>query len=636
MKYFLAIWIALSFNAVAKELPKFPVNAIPEDLKKDVDAVIREDQMIFTVHSKSRATYKIYQVITILNANAKHYASEIIGYDKLSKIVSLRAAIYDANGESVKKLKPSEIYDQSAFDGFSLYSDNRIKSIDLSYGVYPYTVEIEYEIEFKYLFHIPSFYLLSGEKTSIQHSFCQFIYLKSIAPRFNTVAIDQEPKKESINTDQESLTWEFNNLRPMKGEVFSPSYEKIVPHINAAPSVFEYDGYQGTMNSWDEFGSWINSLNKGRDILPEATKQKIKHLTAEATSDEEKVRILYEYLQNKTRYVSIQLGIGGFQPFEASVVDQTGYGDCKALSNYMVAMLKEVGVKANYVLIYAGDQGDELNTQFPSSQFNHAIAAVPGKKDTLWLECTSQTNPFNYQGKFTGNRKALMITDDGAKIVNTHQYPAEVNVQRRTADVYVTNTGDATAKVSTAYKGLQYENARLNFVLDDQYDNQKKWVLNNTQIPTFDLVSFKMKNHKDEIPTAVVDLDLSLRKFASTSGKRLFLTPNLMNRSSFIPEKLDQRKTNVVLRTPYIDIDTIRYHVPEEIYPESLPEPVVIKSAFGEYEARYIVDQGSIVYIRRMKRNKGEFAPETYNDLINFYRAINKADNTKIVFLNKT
>ncbi len=94
------------------------------------------------------------------------------------------------------------------------------------------------------------------------------------------------------------------------------------------------------METWDNFGKWIQALNSGRQELPPATKAKIKELTAKAKTDEEKVKILYEYLQSKTRYVSIQLGIGGQQPFEASVVDQFGYGDCKALSNYMVAMLE--------------------------------------------------------------------------------------------------------------------------------------------------------------------------------------------------------------------------------------------------------------------------------------------------------
>jgi hypothetical protein len=390
------------------------------------------------------------------------------------------------------------------------------------------------------------------------------------------------------------------------------------------------------MNSWDEFGIWISSLNKGRNVLPEQTKQKVIQLTADKKTTEEKVKAIYEYMQNKTRYVSIQLGIGGFQPFEASVVDQTGYGDCKALSNYMVSMLEVAGIKAHYALIRAGQGAAKMRQEFPSSQFNHAVAAVPNGKDTLWLECTSQTNPFGYIGTFTGDREALIITEKGAQVVQTTSYPEELNTQNRSADVFITNTGDAKAKIKTVYSGLQYENGNLDGVLNNQYDLQKRWVMNTTDIPSFDVTSFKFENKKDKIPSATVNLDLTLRKFASVSGKRVMLTPNLMNRSKFIPEKLESRKTDILEDFGYIDSDTIRYHIPDDIYPEVLPQPTKILSKFGEYESTYTLDQGLVVYTRRLKINKGRFPASSYQEFIDFYKSVNRADNAKLVFLTKT
>ena len=86
----------------------------------------------------------------------------------------------------------------------------------------------------------------------------------------------------------------------------------------------------------------------------------------------------------------------------------------------------------------------------------------------------------------------------------------------------------------------------------------------------------------------------------------------------------------------YTDIDTIRYHLPEGIYPEYMPPAVKLKSRFGEYEANFTLDQDNLIYIRKIKMNKGEFPPESYTELIEFYRNLNKADNTKMVFLSKT
>lgn len=631
----LVFFIVTVSEAVAADT-KYPVSAIPAELRENVNVVFRHDEMVFRIVSKNKASYYVHQVITILNDKGKAYASDIVSYSKLSKIRDINGTVYDSDGKQIKRLKNNEIVDQSSFDGYSLYSDARFKSLDLSQTTYPYTVEIEYEVEYKYLFYIPSFVLIPDEKISAEYSSYVLEFPTELKPRYKVKNTDVKPTLGKSKDGLDFIRWDFRNVKPIKFEPHGPSRENMVVSISAAPSQFEYDDYLGTMNSWDEFGKWITTLNKGRGELPESTKQKVKELTAGAGSIEEKVKILYEYLQSKTRYVSIQLGIGGYQPFEASIVDQTGYGDCKALSNYMVAMLKTIGIPSNYALIEAGPSASPMETDFPSPQFNHAIVAVPNGKDTLWLECTSQSNPFGYQGKHTGDRKALLITDKGATIANTTRYRAEDNVQRRTADVIVSTTGDAKATIKTTYTGLQYENDYLDDVVNAGLDDQKKWLQNTVSIPNFDIQSFGLSQQKTKNPSAKVDLELSLRRFASVSGKRIFLTPNLMNRWTYIPEKVDGRKSNVITRSSYIDYDTIRYHLPDGIYPEYLPEPVSLKTKFGEYEASFKVDQGMLLYTRKLRMQKGVFPPESYQELIDFYRSMNKADHSKLVFLSKT
>lgn len=638
MKLKVAAFVLVSLAAVMRGNggdPQFPVAAIPAELKTDVNVVVREDQTTFRIHSKNKASLRVYQVITVLNANGNDFAEFLVFYDKLRKITSLRANVYNAGGELVKRLKSSEIYDQSAFDGFSLYSDNRLKAIDLKQTTYPYTVEVEYTVEYKYLYGIAGSVVVPEEKMSVQHWVYQLIYPPGLAPRYKPVNIAQEPKKELLSDGNESVTWDLSNVKPVKFESHADR-DDILSQIIAAPTEFDYEGYPGKMETWRDLGHWIGSLNKGRDVLPEPTKEKVRELTKGLSTIEEKTKVLYEYLQSKTRYVSIQLGIGGLQPFEASVVDKVGYGDCKALSNYMVSLLKEAGVQAHYAIVEAGRTPSKIDVSFPSDDFNHVIVCVPNQQDTLWLECTSQTNPFGYLGKFTGNRYALIITDNGGELVKTKFYKEEQNVQSRTAEVYVDVTGDAQAKVQTTYAGIQYENGGLEFILGNQYDDQKKWVLKNTSIPTFDLNSFNFINKKEMIPSAIVQIDLTLRRLASVSGKRMFLTPNLMNRSTYMPEKIDERKTDIVVNWGYVDLDTVRYHLPEDIYPEFLPEPIKISSRFGEYEASFKVDQGSVVYMRKIKIYNGRFPKESYGEYSDFYRNINKADNSKLVFLNKT
>lgn len=626
--------VGLCSNTFAID-PKYPVSSIPEELKNGMYAIIRERDSKFYIESKGSCVHHFRLVITILNPKAKEYAELTVGYDRLRKIESFKANAYDAQGNLIKKLKQTEIVDQSSISGFSLYEDDRIKHADLSQSTYPYTVEFEYVVKMQYLYSIPGFYLFSDDEIATEKSSYSIIYPRSLRPRYKLYKIN-EPKINTEPDQRESLTWSFENIKPVKFEKLGPDFDQIVPNIKAAPEQFEFDGYNGSMKTWESFGQWKSMLNNGRDVLPEGTKQIVKELTKERRTTEEKAKAVYEYLQSRTRYVSIQLGIGGLQPFDATVVDNTGYGDCKALSNYAVALLREAGVKAYYTTIAAGENEPDVDVDFPSHQSNHVIVSIPTPQDTIWLECTSQTNPFGYLGTFTGDRKALMITENGGKLVHTIRYTSEQNTQIRNAEVILQISGDATAKVHTTYAGLKYETGHLNFYLTKDSDEQRKWIQGNTSIPSFDVAAFTMVNKKDRIPSAVVSADLKLQRFATVSGKRLFLTPNLMNRSTFLPEKLESRKTKVVTRSGYTDIDTIQYSLPEGIYPEYLPTPVKISSRFGEYEVNYILKQENLIYVRKLKMNKGEYPAESYNELVEFYRGLNRADNAKMVFLSKT
>ena len=104
----------------------------------------------------------------------------------------------------------------------------------------------------------------------------------------------------------------------------------------------------------DDYGILMNRLYEGRDILTPEVKSEIRALTANATSDTEKVHIVYDYLQKNTRYVSVQLGIGGWQPFDAEYVYENKYGDCKALTWFMKSMLETIGIKSYPALVSAG------------------------------------------------------------------------------------------------------------------------------------------------------------------------------------------------------------------------------------------------------------------------------------------
>ncbi|WP_025607940.1 DUF3857 domain-containing protein [Pontibacter actiniarum] len=621
----LACWLLLAPQAFASGVGSF------EALAKEANAVIRSEETVFTVNSISSGTLRFKTTVTILNENGDHRATIYVPYDDMSKVSYISGTCYDRLGKKIKKLKNSDIKDVSSVSSFSVYEDDRVKIASLEYNVYPYTVEFEYEVSQKNMMFYPHWLPQDEEKLSVEKASLEVQMPVGMPLRYLEKNMPQKAEK-SNNGTLELYRWELKDLKPVYREPYGPGLVELVPQVITAPTEFEVDGYKGRMETWKDFGIWINKLNAGRDVLPEATVAKLKQLTANAKTPEEKVNLVYDYMQGKTRYVSIQLGIGGWQPFEASFVDSKGYGDCKALSNYTKAMLAAVGVNSYYALIKAGEGTPDIRTEFPSTQFNHVILCVPMAQDTMWLECTSQTAAAGYNGSFTGDRHALLITPEGGKLVKTTSYGAAENQQVRKLQVKLDEKGNGTANVETHYTGIQQE-SRDGVLHNLKPEEQRKWLYEQVKAPSFEISKYSFSQQKERVPRITENLKLSLRQCATLSGKRMFISPNLMSKWSYVPDQKEKRSTEVVRTMAFSDVDTVEIQVPAGYAVEYLPQEVMCKSVFGEYKASFKVEGQRILYVRQMQMGKGRFAPETFTKLVEFYNNIIKADAEQVVFV---
>lgn len=635
IKYFASICLMIFYGKLLYAAGgNYSIATIPPQLLENANAIIRVHETTFTVKSIGEATQKVHYTITILNEKAKRHATLGVPYSKLIKFNSLQGTLYDASGKEIKKLKKSDIGDVSAISDVSLFEDTRMKIASFTYTQYPYTVEFEYEVTSYNMLFYPHWEPQDKEHEAVEKSSFKVIMPQGIDLRYRELNLDK--KATIVNTGTQTIyEWSVSNLPAKKLEPLSPPLSAFVPSVYTAPTDFEVEGYKGNMSSWENLGKFQQALNAGRDELPEPMKLKIQQLTAGEKDQIQKVKKVYEYLQANTRYVSIQLGIGGWQPFEAKLVAEKGYGDCKALSNYTKAMLKSIGIESYDASILAGQDEADIFADFPNSRFNHVILCVPLQKDTIWLECTSQTKAFGYMGSFTDDRYALLTTPQGGKLVRTPVYIASDNLLNRRADVHLNAQGDATAQVTTTYTGRQQETI-AQVIHQFSPEDQKKWLYKNTNIPSFEINKFEFQEQKNRIPAITEKLNLAVRKCASISGSRLFLMPNLLSSNSYVPPKVENRQQEVVRNYAYIDIDTIQYHIPVNYHIEYQPKSVQIKSVFGEYTASCKMENGVITYIRSVKMNKGKYPSASYEELIEFYKKIAKADRMQLVFVNKS
>jgi hypothetical protein len=599
-------------------------DSIPDNLKRRADAVIRSKQCLYTINKPGSAVEKIREVITLLNEDATGYRYLQVNYDKFSRINYIRGKIYDAKGNIIEALGISDIYDMSAMSG-DFYSDDRTKLMYFPIHKYPYTIEFEYEKTYSSLLNYPTWEFQDSPDVSVEKSGIQFVVPENMKFRYYE-AYSNNNVDSSILDGKKIYTWQEENIPAYHLPDVSIIPVYYSPTLYTAPLDFEYGGYKGSLRSWKDFGSWVYEINKNRDALPQEEISAISDIVSKTDDPREKVNLVYEYMQSKTRYVSIQIGIGGFQTAEASAVSKNGYGDCKALVNYTYSLLKAVGINSFYSLINATSKSD-INTSFVANKFNHVILCVPITKDTIWLECTNQTNPFNYLGLGDAGKHVLLITPEGGKMVRTPEFSKDQTLFKRTGSLYLNYIGTLSGKISDSYSGFNLGYAKGNYSLQSD-DEIKENLYSELRFTDFKVSSVDYSENKSETPSADLIYQLAVNNFASANGSRMYFNPVIS-----VQDYLQEMPVQMRIQFPYITVDSIAYNLPQNYKVEYLPENVNIENEFGKYSYILEVKGEKIIYRRIIEINKSNISIAKYQEFRTFINLIAKTDRERIILV---
>ncbi len=625
-------FILISYNQLMAGDGEYAVSRISPQLLKKANAVVRIDEQRFEINNLKQTVLKNHFVITILNENGDRWAQFGEYYDKHRVVESVAGILYDAYGKPLKKIKKKDLEDISGVSSGSLMDDNRVKLHNFYYKIYPYTVEYNVEIINKATLFFPMWVPQPGERISVEKSSMSMVCPADYKFRFRAFNYGKEPMV-SQEKGHTIMTWEAKDLPAIEKEPYSPMWHEFATTVIFGPSDFQMDDYKGNMQSWQDFGKFVHSLKQGRDQLPETVKQIVHKIIGENKNPVDRISKLYEYMQKNTRYISIQLGIGGWQPFDANFVALKGYGDCKALTNYMYSLLKEAGIGSYYSLIKAGRNANYITEDFPSQQFNHVILCVPlSKKDTVWLECTSQTMQAGYLGDFTSDRFALLVDELGGKLVRTPRYGMRENLQSRNIKAILEDNGTLNMEASTQYCGMQQDDlhGRINGLSKSK---MKEYLQEQLDFSTYDINQFSYKELKSFLPSINESLEITASNYATITGKRLFIIPNVMTRSGRKLSQDSARKYDIQLGLAYKDVDSVEIELPKGYEPETVPKDVIIASQFGNYFCSVKLKDNKLFYYRVIEHNSGRYPAKEYADLVKFYETIYKADRNRVVLV---
>ncbi|WP_339678208.1 DUF3857 and transglutaminase domain-containing protein [Cyclobacterium marinum] len=571
-------------------------------IKKDYKITLSEDYSY---------EIEINQVTTIYDKNGLSHASYHFIIDQFTSLDNFEVKIIDPfNEKTIKKIKAKDLQERDLITSGNIYQDLTLKQFNLQSSSFPVRVEMKVKLRKSGNFYFPTWRPQNNYHQKVEQARLEVIYPESLGIRFKTQHFEGAFDTNFIG-ENHTLVWTINDLAP----VAEDTEETDLSKITLAPEKFGMDGFEARMDTWKNFGLWFHQLNKERTKLPDAFKQELHEMVKGVDNSIEKIEILYRYLQKNYRYVSIQLGLGGWRPMESEEVLSKKYGDCKGLTLFMQAMLSEVGIPSDYTLVKAGED-PTFDEDFPSNQFNHAILRIKSGDKKYWLECTSSHLPAGFLGSFTRNRKVLVITPEGGEVDQTPTYSdPDFNTTVFNSSILLQQNGNAAIKGTLLQKGFPAE-----ITVMKTYDKKEDEITNlfNGQIGGNGLIindiSLDKKIEWQDIQTQINFSGMVQRYYKST-GKRIFIPiswhtwePNLKNTSEVYMEEVNikkHRSLNTESIPPSLSITEDNYELKMEIIIDD--ENILIKKQIQFTDTdRLSEEEQSELLIALNKKIQGE------------------------------
>ncbi|WP_348813065.1 DUF3857 domain-containing protein [Flavobacterium maritimum] len=603
---------------------------ISDSLKENANAVVRLNQIDIVITSQRSMNIKTKRVVTVLNEKGLTSIDAVEGYDKRTTINNIEATVFDAAGKEIKRIKRKDFKDRSAVDGGTLFSDSRYIYLDYTPIQYPFTIIYDSESQTSTTAFVPQWYpltdyFLSVEKSVLNVSYPANLGFKKMEFNFSNFNI-----QKTVDTATQ-LSYTATNILAFKREDYSPAFGSIFPKVMMGLELFHLEGIDGNAKSWKEMGLWFSDkiLSETMDLTQE-TKIKIKQLVGDEKDPIKKAKIIYNYVQQKVRYISIQEGIGGWKPMQASDVDRLGYGDCKALTNYTRALLQTVDVPSYYTRLYGDRNKKDVVADFVSMQSNHVILAIPTGDNYIWLECTSQDDPFGYQGTFTDDRNVLIMKPEGGEIVRTKIYEDKGNLQMSKGTYTLTSDGAFSGKIAIASEGSQYSQ-KVSVEQLQPTDKEAHYKSYWSNINNLKINKVIFSNDKESI-RFTENADISAVNFGTLTNGKMMFTVNAFNQFSESVKRIRNRKNPFEIQRGYLDTDEIAIVLPSGFSVEFLPNNFELSTKYGEYKTEIVKkDATNLVYKRTLFVKKGLYSNKEYDEYRLFMEQISKNDNAKII-----
>lgn len=636
--------------AAADEVPAWLRTAAAEKLPAydaHTPAVVLLKESSVSVDDTGRITTTDRYALRVLTKAGTQDAEAVKVYLRdTGKVRDLKGWVINPSGEGRKLAK--ERYLDVALGDDSLYADERARVVTAVKDCDPGSVfGYESVIEEKSIFTQMDFSF--GGRLPVRVS----RFSLAIPAGWSAKGITMNRAAVEPTENGGVRTWEVRDLPFYEGEPASPAFESVRPRL--AISFFPQGGANTILGpsftKWDDVSRWLSELHDPQSMPDEAITTKVRSLTASATTVEEKIRLLAEYVQN-IRYVSIQTGVGrggGYKPHAASVVFAKSYGDCKDKANLLRAMLRVIGVDSWPVSIFSGDPLF-VREEWPTpQQFNHCILAIkapegfagdaliedPRLGRLLMFDPTDSYTPVGNLPVHEQNSFALIMAGEKGGLDRMPPARAQANATARHIEATVAATGSVTGTLHEELTGWTavVQRASLRERGEQEYRKRVESRVTNG----LRSASIQELKTADSPRDSRFELDM---KFESPSfaqimqGRLMVLRPSVLEPVDPLPFASKTRKYAAVVAARSWN-DTVSVKLPAGFEVDEIPDAVKLESPYGSYEAKSVVASGVLTFTRKLVLNASVVPAEDYAKLKEFADQVGGADQAPLVLAKK-
>jgi hypothetical protein len=422
-------------------------------------------------------------------------------------------------------------------------------------------------------------------------------------------------------------TWEDNNVPVLELEPMMPAAEKVLPTL-----------FVSTVPTWQSIADWYQTLAKDRMDADPTIKAKTAEVIKGRKTPEDKARAIFYYVQEKTRYVAIELGKSAYQPRTAPSVLANKYGDCKDMATLLVAMMREAGITAYPVLLEMGDRSKK-SEEIPSpGAFNHAIALaeINGKK--YWLDATASLCPF---GVIPGSDRGCeaFVIRDGKGAFETIPYGTPDD-NRFDRIVRLKMNPDGSASGSVTFSGTGDVDMALRSALRE-LPEAKRGNYGESLCQSIGasprVTGVRVSDYQDMDTPVFITFDVTFQSWGDLNGD-LFLfkaRPDQMTGNTATPFRLDARKFAVQQEEFSAATSTLELTLPAGFTVLNSPKDADIKGDLGRFVRTAKQEGNKLTIVTRNESFRADVPPARYQEVKDYYKAFTKA-NDESVILKKT